>query len=416
MNQIFIEKIHIDHVRHLKNIDISLSKDSMRPLIITGKNGAGKTSLLDSLSVYLNSITMDSGFDEITDDIAQRKGWLDKAYRDNDQKDITKCERMVAASEDEYEKTHAGLNVTFNIPSIEIYNAFLKGQFVVAYYKDNRVFQTEKAVNVEKVDLKNAYSITEKPSSKFVKYLVNLKFTQAIAVTENKTDKAKKIQDWFDSFEKTLQKIFDNDSLRLEFDVEHFTFSISMNGRDRFDFETLSSGFAAVLDIVVDLIMRMEKHSDRRFVYDMPGIVLIDEIETHLHLELQKSVLQILTSLFPNIQFIVTSHSPFILNSLEHAVIFDLENRTLVKDGLSDVPYQGIVRGYFNVNSLSDELKNKYEQFKKLVSKKSLSDEDYAEIARLEQYLDEIPDYLALDISTEYQDLKLRFEGRKDLQ
>lgn len=57
-----------------------------------------------------------------------------------------------------------------------------------------------------------------------------------------------------------------------------------MNDRDSFDFNTLSSGYAAVLDIVVDLIIRMESQSDRKFDFSVAGIVLIDEIETHLHL------------------------------------------------------------------------------------------------------------------------------------
>ncbi len=67
-----------------------------------------------------------------------------------------------------------------------------------------------------------------------------------------------------------------------------------------FDFTTLSMGYAAVFDIIGDLIMRME--SKRR--YDLEGLVLIDEIETHLHVDLQKKIVPILTQLFPNIQFV----------------------------------------------------------------------------------------------------------------
>lgn len=60
-----------------------------------------------------------------------------------------------------------------------------------------------------------------------------------------------------------------------------------------------------------------------------------------LHLELQKNIMPLLTAMFPNIQFIVTSHSPFILNSLKDVVIYDLENKVLVEGGLQDVPYDG---------------------------------------------------------------------------
>ena len=44
---------------------------------------------------------------------------------------------------------------------------------------------------------------------------------------------------------------------------------------------SLSSGYAAVLDIIVDLIMRMEKNADKTFRFLQPGIVLIDKDETH---------------------------------------------------------------------------------------------------------------------------------------
>ena len=169
------------------------------------------------------------------------------------------------------------------------------------------------------------------------------------------------------------------------------------------------------MDIVLDLMIRMVKKKGRIFEFDLPGIVLIDEIETHLHLELQKQIMHILTCLFPNIQFIVSTHSPFVLNSLDNVVIYDLENHIVVENGLSDVPYDGIVKGYFQVDTLSDTLKNKFQQYKTLVQKPKLTDDDFEKIAELEMFLDEIPDYLALDITTEYQQLKEELAQREDI-
>ncbi len=59
---------------------------------------------------------------------------------------------------------------------------------------------------------------------------------------------------------------------------------------------------------------------------------------------MQKEILPILTKIFPNIQFIITTHSPFILSSLDNAVIYDLENKTLVENGLRNLPYEGLWR------------------------------------------------------------------------
>ena len=122
-----------------------------------------------------------------------------------------------------------------------------------------------------------------------------------------------------------------------------------------------------------------------------------------------------MTTFFPNIQFIVTSHSPFILNSIENVVIYDLENHTLVEHGLDDVPFEGIVEGYFRVDKLSDMLKEKFEKYKNLVTKENLSDDELGEIAELELYLDAIPDYLAIGIATEYKRMKLEFLNREDI-
>lgn len=107
----------------------------------------------------------------------------------------------------------------------------------------------------------------------------------------------------------------------------------------------------------MDLIIRMEKQSNRIFQFNLTGIVWIDEIETHLHLDLQKKILDLLTTIFPNVQFIVITHSPFILNSMENVIIYDLENRILVENGLANIPYEGVVEGYFGANTMSSFLK-----------------------------------------------------------
>ena len=127
------------------------------------------------------------------------------------------------------------------------------------------------------------------------------------------------------------------------------------------------------------------------------------------------SIYPVLTTVFPNIQFIMSTHSPFILNSLQDAVIYDLEKHMIVENGLSNIPYSGIVEGYFKSDEMSDSLKEKFERYKTLTSKQDLSDDDFGEIAELEMFLNEIPDYLALEITTEYQRIKMEFESREDI-
>ena len=403
-------------MRHLKNIEIPLSEGKMKHLIITGKNGCGKTSLLDALAAYLDVITHPESYRECKKKLEKSKEELQNVIsRENASEELEKIQRRI----DYYEKCNkilmGDLIVEFETPIDDIQDFFPQGKFVTAYYKADRIFKAQIPQHVEKVTLKKDYSIEETPRQDFVKYLLDLKMTQALAVTGGKKEKAEQIAAWFKNFDDLLKRIFDDDSVELVFDEETFRFTIHMNDRDSFDFNTLSSGYAAVLDIVVDLIIRMESQSDRKFDFSVAGIVLIDEIETHLHLELQRKILDLLTSIFPNIQFILSTHSPFIINSVDNAVIYDLEKNLLVENGLSDVPYAGIVEGYFNSNEMSMLLQKKFNRYKELVNKEKLTDEDYDEISELEMYLNEIPDYLALNITTEYQRLKEVLRSREDI-
>lgn len=416
VDQIFITDIKIDHVRHLKNIEIPLSEGKMDHLIITGKNGSGKTSLLDALAVFLNSITSSRDPMESMEYLPRDKNTL-QMYREQSREnhEIREVEERIRRYEERIKIKGGGVMLDINTSLYDILSLFSQGKFVTAYYKADRIFKAQIPQHVEKVALKKDYSIEETPRQDFVKYLLDLKMTQALAVTGGKKEKADQIAAWFQNFDNLLKRIFDDDSVELVFDEETFQFMIHMEGRDPFDFNELSSGYAAVLDIVVDLIIRMESQTERRFDFSVAGIVLIDEIETHLHLELQRKILDLLTSIFPNIQFIMSTHSPFIINSVDNAVIYDLEKKLLVKDGLSDVPYTGIVEGYFNANEMSVLLQKKFDRYKELANKEKLTEEDFDEIAELEMYLNEVPDYLALNLTTEYQRLKEGLRSREDI-
>lgn len=378
MERLYITKLTIDKVRHLKDISIPLSENQIKHLILTGKNGSGKTSVVEALARYLDKIFT---------------GERENAFRN--------CQKE--------------LDIKLNNKIESIPELADKYHYILAYYDAARVFQAERPRQIEKVKLEDYYGLTEFPRKEFVKYLLDLKMTEALARNNNKTEKADEIQTWFAKLEQLLKQIFDDKTVELEFDEETFEFRILQHGKEPFDFNTLSSGYQAVLDIILDIIMRMQNQTQRSFDFNLPGIVLIDEIETHLHLELQKNIMPFLTTIFPNIQFIVTSHSPFILNSIRNVVIYDLEKNLLVENGLDNVPYDGIVEGYFGADKLSDALKQKFEKYKTLVKKKCLSDEELNEVAELELYLDDIPDYLALGISTEYQELKLEFMNREDI-
>ena len=419
--RIYIKTINIQQVRHLSDIHITIeggqSEPIMKHLLLTGKNGSGKTSVLDALEKQLINLSQNREYFNYPKHLESAEKNLIRLRENNANPDqITSQEDYIGSLKRTIEQDDSGIILTFNQDIRLLRGLFEKGEFILAYFKAERIFNATTPKHIEKVQLKNQYLIGDDPRMDFVKYLVDKKVSQSLYQTEKNEEKAKSLELWFDSFEKLLQTVFEDDTLKLEFDVSTFSFHILEKDRERFDFNTMSAGYAAILDIVASIIMRMEAISPKGFLFDMPGIVLIDELETHLHYELQEKILPFLCTIFPNIQFIISTHSAFILNSINNAVIYDLENRITVENGLSNVPYDGIIKGYFNVSTLSDELQQKFAQYKEMIKKKELTDDDLAEIQRLSIYLDEIPDYLAFDLTTEYRRLKLEFENREDLR
>ena len=411
VDKTFMTELRINHVRHLKDITIPLSESQPKHLILTGKNGSGKTSVLKSAVDFLSYAVSDNFViqSDCLENIAFDEQRLQTASNSESGKLACEGIRNSIAHWNKF-LSHWADGVVLAFPSyLNLREKYLKGEYILAYYGDDREIKVQISKNIEKVDLQEVYSLKDHPSQQLVKYLVNLKTTEAFAKTNGNEARAAEIHAWFDRFQNVLRSIYSDDNLELKFDIETFAFTICQAGHDPFDFTTLSMGYAAVFDIIGDLIMRME--SKRR--YDLEGLVLIDEIETHLHVDLQKKIVPILTQLFPNIQFVLTTHSPFILNSTANAVVYDLEKKLLVKDGLTDLPYEGVVEGYFDTDLLSAELRQKFTEYKEIVQKATLTDEDFARASELETYLDEVPDYLALDFSEEYSRLKLELMNRE---
>lgn len=74
----------------------------------------------------------------------------------------------------------------------------------------------------------------------------------------------------------------------------------------------MSSGELSLLCLFIEILRQSDNLNVNLKLNEITGIVLIDEIDKHLHIKLQKEVLPTLLNMFPNIQFIVSSHSPFL--------------------------------------------------------------------------------------------------------
>lgn len=394
MKDYFITDIFIKKVRHLKDIKIPLSPTERKHLIFTGKNGSGKTSVLESLKHYFTIIE--------DEELVANQIDIYNLYKKNqteamEQLQIENARKFYNAS-----MIHIK-GEKHNFP--EIYEQYKSGNFLTVYFPAKRKPIFEKIETIEKISLDDKYSIDQVVSGKFLKYIMSLKADSSFAREDNDMEMVKKIETWFDNLQKALRELFEDDTLILEFERKDYNFNIITRGREPFDFNSLSDGYSAILEIITELILRMEKK--RQKSYDVQGVVFIDEVETHLHVSLQKKILPILIKLFPRIQFIVTTHSPFILSSIDNAVIYDLENMIQVED-LSTYTYESIIENYFDVDQYSMRIKEKTARYEALVHLENPGIEEQLEIEELEKYLEAIPRSIAPELVFKYRSLLLK--------
>lgn len=378
----YIKKIHINNLFHLRNIDIPIANKKAPHLIITGKNGSGKTVLLNAIANFLDNIS------------------------DNTILGVRKVGEKLDISIEHQQIDMMEINLDF-LNATELIYSYQNGDFIMAFYEAARKVKMDEPRNPTKPVLANHAPIRKTSTNQFLNFLSDLKIQEALARNENQINDADEINKWFVDFTGILHQIFQDDDLHLKFNYKDYSFRILSHGKE-FKFTELSDGYAAILDIVVDLILKMQSKNSLTRAYKKEGIVLIDEVETHLHLEMQKMIMPILTKVFPNIQFIVTTHSPFVLNSLENAVAYDLEHQEVISD-LPQYSYEALAEGYFGVSSESSYMKMQLEKLANLLQKGELTDSDKYEIRLLIADLDKVPESVSPNIVGDYFAIKTKY-------
>jgi predicted ATP-binding protein involved in virulence len=325
-----------------------------------------------------------------------------KLFNTDNHKEWETLNKELCKVEDNIATLAKKVDLYFN-KELEVCDKILNGEFLLLYFKAQRATTPNKVTTTTKQNFSLLYDTSIQLNKQFIQYLVNLKTSQAFSQIRGNNKKVEEINKWFLRFERSLRELFDSDILNLVFYDETFDFKIEYDGKS-FGLNELSDGYSSLLAILTELILRMEAHKVK--AYDMQGVVLIDEIETHLHVELQKKILPFLVSFFPRIQFIVTTHSPFVLSSLSNAVICDLETRFVTSD-LSSYSYDALIESYFNSDKYSKEVKEKILRFEELSLKKLLSDSEKDEYMNFRRYFKNLPTFMADELKVKIQQIIL---------
>lgn len=131
----------------------------------------------------------------------------------------------------------------------------------------------------------------------------------------------------------------------------------------------LSAGELSLISIFGEILHQADNNQRNIQLEKINGIVLIDEIDKHLHITLQKEILPKLFNLFPNVQFIVSSHSPFLNMGLadyarERSQILDLDNNGVVCEPINNELYKEVYDMMVNENQ---RFADKYKELKEKV-------------------------------------------------
>ena len=196
----FIKNIHINELFHLKDLDIPIADEKYPHLIITGKNGSGKTVLLNAVADFIEIIKRDNSLFFL-----QYEQWLNNAKqsvkRARTEQQRAEAELQLSQNQNLYNQLYGKVNIEFDNVA-KIIKDFQKGDFILAMYQVYRKPAMKEPKNPTKPEINKNGSIKDAATSQFLNFMSDLKIQEALARNEKQYDDADVINEWFVDFEK----------------------------------------------------------------------------------------------------------------------------------------------------------------------------------------------------------------------
>lgn len=313
--------------------------------VLIGNNGAGKTTVLDAIALLLNTYFQGSGIVAAGGSIKKEDARLVIAEKAGQVfRERARAVRLSAA---------AGINGVelewFREIGDRAGNAKNLVQLgmndrarladnpdlpLLLYYGAGRLWDVHHAVETEKPESQlDAYRYCLDPKSDqkaFEKWFKRLAYSEL--------QKGHKIPAL--SAVKNAVLICIPGAQDFYYDTGEDQIMIKLDAGGLQPFNYLSDGYRNMVAMVADIAHRASRlnpqHGSETATLTK-GVVLIDEIDLHLHPKWQRCVVDDLQKAFPNLQFIATTHSPFILQSLAAGEVIDLDNAVSAA-GIADAP------------------------------------------------------------------------------
>ncbi len=432
-----IEKLRIKNFRCFENLEMRLQP---RCNILIGVNGAGKSTILDAVSVALGGYL--SGFDDIgghsilPEDAHYKMFSAGSRIESQEQFPVEvyaegRIESEVSGEEPktifwQRELNGKGRRTTHgNIKPIVDYARALQekvrsgdGECVlplVAYYGTGRLWlqkrnRTQRKRRGEKLNRQRGYvdciaaESNEKQMMQWFEEMTYIQLQEGVPAAELEAVK-KALRECYLSAEPSITDArfgYDVKSHELEVAIYRGTFA------EKFPVRMLSDGEKGVISLVADIAYRMALLNpdllDR--VLETPGIVLIDEIDLHLHPSWQKRIVGDLMRIFPNVQFIMTTHSPSVLANIsrEHVWILDKYQLSQPQDKTYGRTIEEILRTVMDIDVRPEKILKLQNEFDHAVDhgKYEQARELLDEMKRImgENSIDVIENQIVLDVES----------------
>ena len=199
--------------------------------------------------------------------------------------------------------------------------------FAVFAYSGYRFIQHEAINTIQalKNDIRENLDFiktNQNASQSILQWIANSISKSAIEKARGNEAKAQKFAESVRIVEQVLSEIIQKE-VKFGMNTEPTEVLFQVDG-EAWDFDVLPDGLRSLISWIADLLMRLDLMLwvDDTPILERRIILLLDEIEVHLHPSWQRRVLPTIKALFKNAQIFVTTHSPFITNSVDDAFIF----------------------------------------------------------------------------------------------
>lgn len=395
-----IKKIKIHNLRGITELDLDLG--SRKVVCFVGENGSSKTTLLTSIVEAIISGTNLKYKNYSKDEKRYRlksasevqlgkKFYTSEIHYSDHQNLIFKYKKIIIAdptiNQNEYSKLIQG--VSHSSGSNEIHSFFqqeidLKDEFIsnnVFLYRPSQRYEEDgMEFNIsepQELEIINDQSLlgylpydfrVQKSGANSEKIILDILFDIFIGYRES--------EEFITIILSILHSITGVDFgniLVQKSPNRSITFSNKKHLRN------LSQGELDILVTALNILYQQnyikQKVGNKLEINKIPGVVLIDEVDLHLHPKAQEKYINVLSKSFPNIQFIITTHSPFIIRGLpEESLIVSLPNGMEHSDSFKNMTIDNITDLIFEYEGrFSKEVEQDIENFKLHVTNENLA-------------------------------------------